>query len=259
MKFEDAVKIVQKHGYHLVRKSNSNKKVNESVISYFYIEGQNCRLIIRNILKKYIKNAAEIDAILDKYNDKIIDCVCNPGVQKYEELSDAYTKLAYEILDDEGIKVDNTLSPEDKLKEAKRIVTANGLRFVKESKRYAGKHPVFDSKKFQDYLIKECGINCEDDKCCGTDHRECCDDQEVNICPDCGGEGCEHCNFKGYIEWEDDPNNIPDNEVYNDIDDFDIENDDVSFNYGPDESEDLVDDMAMQNFNSLRRGRRPLY
>lgn len=184
MKFEDAVKIVQKNGYHLVRKTGK-KQVSESK--------------------------------------------------------------------------EREMTPEEKLAEAKRIVNANGLRFVKESKKYSGKHPVFDSKKFQDYLLKECGLNCDGDECCSTDHRECCDDQEVNICPDCGGEGCEHCNFQGYIEWENDPNNIPDNEVYNDIDDFDIENDDESYEYGPEEADEFLDDMSMQSFNNMQRGRGPLY
>ena len=80
MKLEDAIKIVQKNGYHLVKKTD--KQVSES---------------------------------------------------KEKEMT-----------------------PEEKLEEAKRIVNANGLRFVKESKKYSGKHPVFDSKKFQDYLLKEC-------------------------------------------------------------------------------------------------------
>ena len=149
------------------------------------------------------------------------------------------------------------MSPEEKLAEAKRIVNANGLRFVKESKRYAGHHPLFDSKHFQDYLLKECGYKCDGDDCC-TDPLGCADDQEVNICPDCGGEGCERCNFQGYIDWANDPNNIPD-ESYNDIDDFDIENDDESFAYGPEESEEFLDDIAMQNFNNAQRGRGPLY
>lgn len=184
MNFQDAVSIVQKRGYHLVRKTDN--AVSES--------------------------------------------------KEVKEMTDA-----------------------EKLAEAKKIVTQNGLRFVKESKKYAGKHPVFDSKKFQDYLLKECGLNCDGDECCCTDHRECCDDQEVNICPDCGGEGCERCNFQGYIEWEGDPNNIPDNEVYNDIDDFDIENDDESYEYGPEEADEFLDDMAMQSFNNMQRGRGPLY
>lgn len=124
MKLEDAIKIVQKNGYHLVKKTD--KQVSES----------------------------------------------------------------------------KEMTPEEKLEEAKKIVNANGLRFVKESKKYSGKHPVFDSKKFQDYLLKECGLNC--------DGNECCCDQEVCICPDCGGEGCEACNFQGYIENEDPVDTIPD-------------------------------------------------
>ena len=182
MKLEDAIKIVQKNGYHLVKKTD--KQVSES---------------------------------------------------KEKEMT-----------------------PEEKLAEAKRIVNANGLRFVKESKKYSGKHPVFDSKKFQDYLLKECGLNCDGDECCCVNGDECCCDQEVCICPDCGGEGCEACNFQGYIENEDPVDTIPD-ESYNDIDDFDIENDDESFAYGPEESEEFLDDMAMQNFNNARRGRGPLY
>lgn len=181
MKFEDAVKIVQKNGYHLVRKTGK-KQVSES----------------------------------------------------------------------------KEMSPEEKLEEAKRIVNANGLRFIKESKKYSGKHPVFDSKKFQDYLLKECGLDCDSDKCCVNGDEACCD-QEVCICPECDGEGCEHCNFQGYIDCETDPNDIPDNEVYNDIDDFDIENDDESYEYGPEEADEFLDDMSMQSFNNMQRGRGPLY
>ena len=180
MKFEDAVKIVQKYGYHLVRKTDK-AQVSES----------------------------------------------------------------------------KEMTPEEKLAEAKRVVNANGLRFVKESKKYSGKHPVFDSKKFQDYLLKECGLGCDDECRCETGD-ECCCDQEVCICPECDGEGCEACNFQGYIENEDPADTIPD-DSYNDIDDFDVENDDASFAYGPEESDDFVDDMAMQSFNNTRRGRGPLY
>lgn len=180
MKFEDAVKIVQKYGYHLVRKTDT-VQVSES----------------------------------------------------------------------------KEMTPEEKLAEAKRVVNANGLRFVKESKKYSGKHPVFDSKKFRDYLLKECGLGCDDECRCETGD-ECCCDQEVCICPECDGEGCESCNFQGYIESEDPADTVPD-ESYNDIDDFDVENDDASFAYGPEESDDFVDDMAMQSFNNTRRGRGPLY
>ena len=96
MKFEDAVKIVQKYGYHLVRKTDK-AQVSES----------------------------------------------------------------------------KEMTPEEKLAEAKRVVNANGLRFVKESKKYSGKHPVFDSKKFRDYLLKECGLGCDDECRCETGD-ECC-------------------------------------------------------------------------------------
>ena len=180
MKFEDAVKIVQKYGYHLVRKTDKTQ-VSES----------------------------------------------------------------------------KEMTLEEKLAEAKRVVNANGLRFVKESKKYSGKHPVFDSKKFQDYLLKECGLGC-DNECRYETGDECCCDQEVCICPECDGEGCEACNFQGYIENEDPADTVPD-DSYNDIDDFDVENDDASFAYGPEESDDFVDDMAMQSFNNTRRGRGPLY
>ena len=180
MKFEDAVKIVQKYGYHLVRK-NDKTQVSES----------------------------------------------------------------------------KEMTPEEKLAEAKRVVNANGLRFVKESKKYSGKHPVFDSKKFRDYLLKECELGCDDECRCETGD-ECGCDQEVCICPECDGEGCEACNFQGYIENEDPADTVPD-DSYNDIDDFDVENDDASFAYGPEESDDFVDDMAMQSFNNAQRGRGPLY
>ena len=180
MKFEDAVKIVQKYGYHLVRKTDK-AQVSES----------------------------------------------------------------------------KEMTPEEKLAEAKRVVNANGLSIVKESKKYSGKHPVFDSKKFRDYLLKECGLGCDDECRCETSD-ECCCDQEVCICPECDGEGCEACNFQGYIENEDPADTVPD-DSYNDIDDFDVENDDASFAYGPEESDDFVDDMAMQSFNNTRRGRGSLY
>ena len=44
-----------------------------------------------------------------------------------------------------------------KLEEAKRIVEENGLTFIKESKKYAGKHPVINSDAFQKYLVQACG------------------------------------------------------------------------------------------------------
>ena len=261
MNFMEAVSIAQKNGYKVVKKTAKN--VDESFMSFIAIERKNCEKTIRSILRRYIDDDAEIDELIKKYEQKLDNCMYAPvegtGIDAYEALQKSYADLAYKILEEEGIKTDNILTPEDKLKEAKRVVTANGLRFVKESKKYAGRHPVFDSKKFQDYLLKECGTGCDDCECDGVDSRECCDDQEVNICPDCGGEGCEHCNFKGYIEWEGDPNNMSDNDVYNDIDDYDIENDDSSFSYGPENADEFIDDMAMQNFNSFQKGRRPLY
>lgn len=88
---------------------------------------------------------------------------------------------------------------EDKLEEAKRIVMENGLKFVKNSIRNAGNHPVFSPKDFQEYLLKECGTGC-DDECC-DDIKEHNDDvDDVIVCPDCDGDGCKSCNFNGYIE-----------------------------------------------------------
>lgn len=88
---------------------------------------------------------------------------------------------------------------EDKLEEAKRIVMENGLKFVKNSIRNAGNHPVFSPKDFQEYLLKECGTGC-DDECC-EDIKEHNDDvDDVIVCPDCDGDGCKSCNFNGYIE-----------------------------------------------------------
>lgn len=184
MNFQDAVSIVQKRGYHLVRKTDN--AVSES--------------------------------------------------KEVKEMTEA-----------------------EKLAEAKRIVTQNGLRFVKESKKYAGKHPLFDQKKFQEYLLKECGTKCCDDGTCTCVDGECECDEEVTICPECGGEGCEECNFQGYIETPNPVDEIPDNDAYNDIDDFDIENDDASYEYGPEEADEFLDDMAMQSFNNMQRGRGPLY
>jgi hypothetical protein len=88
---------------------------------------------------------------------------------------------------------------EDKLEEAKRIVMENGLKFVKNSIRNAGNHPVFNPKEFQEYLLKECGTGC-DDKCCEDieEHNDEVDD--VIVCPDCDGDGCKSCDFNGYIE-----------------------------------------------------------
>lgn len=187
MNFQDAVSIVQKRGYHLIRKS-ANSQVFEA-------------------------------------------------------------------------KEEKEMTPEEKLAEAKRIVTQNGLRFVKESKKYAGNHKVIDSKEFQAYLLKECGTGCEDGTCtctCVNGDCECECDEEVTICPECGGEGCEECNFQGYIDTPDPVDEIPDT-VYNDIDDFDIANDDETFAYGPDDSEAFADDMSIQSFNNIQRGRGPLY
>ena len=179
---------------------------------------------------------------------------------KFEEAVKIVQKYGYHLVrktDKTQVSESKEMTPEEKLVEAKRVVNANGLRFVKESKKYSGKHPVFDSKKFRDYLLKECGFGCDDECRCETSD-ECGCDQEVCICPECDGEGCEACNFQGYIENEDPADTVPD-DSYNDIDDFDVENDDASFAYGPEESDDFVDDMAMQSFNNTRRGRGPLY
>lgn len=88
---------------------------------------------------------------------------------------------------------------EDKLEEAKKIVMENGLKFVKNSIRNAGNHPVFNPKEFQEYLLKECGTGC-DDECCEDikEHNDEVDD--VIVCPDCDGDGCKTCDFNGYIE-----------------------------------------------------------
>ena len=179
---------------------------------------------------------------------------------KFEEAVKIVQKYGYHLVrktDTAQVSESKEMTLKEKLAEAKRVVNANGLRFVKESKKYSGKHPVFDSKKFRDYLLKECGLGCDDECRCETGD-ECCCDQEVCICPECDGEGCEACNFQGYIENEDPADTVPD-DSYNDIDDFDVENDDASFAYGPEESDDFVDDMAMQSFNNTRRGRGPLY
>lgn len=131
---------------------------------------------------------------------------------KLEDAIKIVQKNGYHLVKkiDKPVSESKEMTPEEKLEEAKKIVNANGLRFVKESKKYSGKHPVFDSKKFQDYLLKECGLNCDGNECCCETGDECCCDQEVCICPDCGGEGCEACNFQGYIENEDPVDTIPD-------------------------------------------------
>lgn len=217
MKFEDAVKTIKKYGYHLVRKSNSNKNVNESFASYCLITRMQGEKIMKSIFKKFVDNEAGINLLLTEYADEITDKVVHTLPKTQAEFDKIYTDLANSILEREGFDPEKPPRSfdDDKLEEAKRIITRNGLRFVKESKKYAGKHPVFSSKKFQDYLLKECGFNCVDDECYGTDHRECCDNQDVNICPDCGGDGCEHCNLKGYIEQDKYPNNIPEPIDYN--------------------------------------------
>ena len=85
-----------------------------------------------------------------------------------------------------------------KLEEAKRIVEENGMTFVKESKKYAGNHPVIDSDAFQKYLIQECGGCCGDD--CECDDGDVCDIcgkpckskynplTGMRLCPDCEEE-----------------------------------------------------------------------
>lgn len=71
----------------------------------------------------------------------------------------------------EAIEDEKELSPEkyiklqNSIKEAKKIVNENGYRFIKSSKRYAGNHPVFSGKHFQEYLLKECGTDCLDGDC----------------------------------------------------------------------------------------------
>ena len=51
------------------------------------------------------------------------------------------------------------------IEEAKKIITKNGYKFIKESKKYAGKHPIFSGKEFQEYLLKECGTSCDNNAC----------------------------------------------------------------------------------------------
>jgi len=79
-----------------------------------------------------------------------------------------------------------------KLEEAQRIVEENGMKFIKESKKYAGKHPVFDSDAFQKYLIQECG------GCCGD--AACKDKKKLkHTCAICGEE-CEKLDKNGICE-----------------------------------------------------------
>lgn len=87
----------------------------------------------------------------------------------------------------------NTLlaAEQAKLEEAKRIVEENGMTFIKESKKYAGNHPVIDSDAFQKYLVKECG-------CC------CCDKKNTKVklkhtCAICGEE-CDKVDDNGICE-----------------------------------------------------------
>lgn len=128
---------------------------------------------------------------------------------KFAEAVEVVQKYGYHLVRETqkpAEKDETELTEEEKIEMAKKIVTENGLRFIKNSKKYAGKHPVFNSKEFQDYLLKECGTDCctcnngttveyED----GTD-QDPYEEVEVKICPECDGSGCECCDFNGYID-----------------------------------------------------------
>lgn len=90
----------------------------------------------------------------------------------------------------------------NKLLEAQEIVRKNGKTFIKNSKKYAVNQPVFDSKHFQDYLIKEC--DCTDCKCNDkiksvSNDTKAEEKEEVIRCPKCKGDGCKECDYIGYI------------------------------------------------------------
>lgn len=76
---------------------------------------------------------------------------------------------------------------EEDLEEATRIVRKNGLRAIREAKKLAGPHPVFSSKAFQDYLIKECGEGCDCE--CGDDCKCDCKDGKCDC--DCKDGKCD--------------------------------------------------------------------
>ena len=173
---------------------------------------------------------------------------------------------ATEILNKYGYSVTKKKTTTKEITENEKIVTDNSKKFVKEGKRYAGKHPVFDSKKFQEYLLKECGYNCDDEECCDNeccDGDDCCPNccsnpckcdeiEELKICPECDGNGCEYCNQLGYIEEENIDDLYPEGiaDISSDIDDYDL--DDLS--YIEDEDE-YLNTKKMHNFDRARFNR----
>lgn len=114
---------------------------------------------IENALEDLGATPEEIAELMSDYAEEIADY--------YEEglTPEVIASKIYDAKNTEEVPVEPAII-DDELEEAKRIVTANGCKFVKESKRYAGKHPVFSGKEFQEYLLKECGDNCCDDDCC---------------------------------------------------------------------------------------------
>jgi len=58
-----------------------------------------------------------------------------------------------------------------------------------------------EKKKFFDYVDKN--YKGEKDESCGDDHEKDEDVREEKVeCPKCEGDGCDHCEGKGYhVEW----------------------------------------------------------
>lgn len=120
--------------------------------------------------------------VTDENGNELTCDVCHgDGCLEMENIDDIEPEL---VNDQENID-------DEELEEAKRIVNKNGYKFVKEGKRLAGNHPVFSSKEFQEYLIKECGEECIDCKCdkdCKLD-----DSCDLHRCANCGllSDDCE--------------------------------------------------------------------
>ena len=86
----------------------------------------------------------------------------------------------------------NAAPAEEDLEESIKIVRKNGLRAIREAKKLAGPHPVFSSKAFQEYLIKECGEGCDCEcECeCECDDGKCdCKDGKCKC--DCKDGDCD--------------------------------------------------------------------
>lgn len=78
------------------------------------------------------------------------------------------------------------LKPKTTVTEAEQIVNDNGEKFVKESKKYAAQHPVFDPKHFQEYLLRECDCSCKKEpESSDTESEDTTETKKKTYCKKC--------------------------------------------------------------------------